>query len=282
MLVNSKKILLDAKKGRYGFPAPDYLDLDSARVCVKVAEKFNQPLILSYPQVIHTSLPLEEAAAVGKVLAQRATVPVVLHLDHGEDFDFIKRAIDLGFTSVMIDASMDSFEENVRKTCQVVEYAHQRGVTVEAEIGHVGHGENLAEIGEGDSVFTTVEEAKLFVELTDVDSLAVSVGTVHGFYKNAATPKLNFERLAELHNTIAIPLVLHGGSGSGEENLRRCVVEGISKINIFTDLLNAAFQQIEADKPKNYPALKTVADAGMEKMLSKYYALFTKPEGGSL
>ncbi|MEG0853740.1 MAG: class II fructose-bisphosphate aldolase [Angelakisella sp.] len=278
MLVNSQKVLLDAKNGGYGLPAPDYLDLDSARVFAKVAERFNMPLLLSYPQVISNSLPLEEAAAVGKIIAERASVPVVLHLDHGEDFTFIKRAIDLGFTSVMIDASMDSFEENIRKTREVVEYAHPRGVTVEAEIGHVGHGINLAEIGFTDSVYTTVEEAVRFVELTNVDSLAVSIGTVHGFYKNATTPQLNFERLKELRDAVQVPLVLHGGSGSGEENLRRCVVEGISKVNIFTDLLTGAIEKINEDKPSNYPALKQSADAGMDKILSYYYGLFTRPE----
>lgn len=274
MLVNSKKILDEAKKGRYGVPAPDYLDLDSARVFVRTAESMKLPLLLSYPQVIHGSLPLEEAAAIGKVLAEGSTTPVVLHLDHGEDFDFIKRAIDLGFTSVMIDASMDSFEENVRKTCEVVDYAHQRGVTVEAEIGHVGHGENLAEVGFGDSVYTTVEEAKRFVALTGVDSLAVSIGTIHGIYKNLEKPQLNFERLQELDEAIGVPLVLHGGSGTGDDNLHRCAVSGISKINIFTDFLTAAFKQIQADAPANYLQVKKAADTAMEQVLRHYYGVF--------
>lgn len=276
MLVNSKEILENAKKGHYGLPAPDYLDLDSARVFVGVAEKLQKPLILSYPQVIHTSLPLDEAAAVGRVLAEKASVPVVLHLDHGEDFDFIKRAIDLGFTSVMVDASMDDFDENVRKTCQVVEYARKHNVTVEAEIGHVGHGDNLAAIESNDSIYTTVEDAKRFAALTGIDSLAISIGTVHGFYKNMGTPQLNFERLSELDAAIPLPLVLHGGSGSGDDNLRRCVTGGIAKVNIFTDLLTGAMARINKDQPANYPALKATADAGMFEVLEHYYRLFTE------
>lgn len=274
MLVNSKKILTDAKAGKYGIPAPDYLDLDSARVFVKTAEEVQKPVILSYPQLLDKTFPLEEAAVVGRILAERAKVPVALHLDHGEDVDFVKRAIDLGFTAVMIDASMDSFEENVRKTREVVEYARSRDVSVEAEIGHVGAGENLAEVVESETIYTTVEEAKRFAELTGVDSLAVSIGTVHGIYKNLAAPKLNFERLAELAAAVPVPLVLHGGSGTGDDNLSRCCREGISKINIFTDFLTGAMDQIRSDAPKNYPALKETANAAMARVLKHYYGVF--------
>lgn len=274
MLVNGKKVLDDAKRGKYGVPAPDYLDLDSARVFVKTAEELGKPVILSYPQVIDGSLPLEQAAAIGKLLAESVSVPVVLHLDHGEDFDFIKRAIALGFTSVMIDASEDSFEDNVRRTREVVDYAHQFGVTVEAEIGHVGHGENLAEIGFTDTTYTTVDEAKRFVELTGVDSLAVSIGTIHGIYKNREKPELNFERLQELDAALTVPLVLHGGSGSGDANLHRCVTSGISKVNIFTDFLTGAFEQIKSDAPVNYLEVKKSADSAMTRVLKHYYGVF--------
>lgn len=274
MLVNGKKVLADAKAGKYGVPAPDYLDLDSARVFVRTAEELGKPVILSYPQLEDATFPLEEAAAVGKLMAERVKVPVVLHLDHGEDFEFLRRSIDLGFTSVMIDASSDSFEENVRKTKEVVAYARQHNVTVEAEIGHVGHGENLTAIEENESVYTTVEEAKKFAELTGVDSLAVSIGTVHGIYKNLATPQLNFQRLAEIASAVPVPLVLHGGSGTGDDNLARCCREGICKVNIFTDFLTGAMKRIQTEAPKGYPALKECANAAMAEVLRHYYGVF--------
>lgn len=276
MLVNAKAMLEDAKKGRYALPAPDYIDLDSARVFVKVAEKLKKPLLLSYPQVLDNSLPLDEAAAIGKIVSEKASVPVALHLDHGLDIDFIARAIDLGFTSVMIDASAAPFEENVRITKEVTAMAHSRGVSVEAEIGHVGQGENYIHLEASETVYTTTEEAASFVNLTGVDSLAVSIGTVHGVYKNLQKPVLNFQRLQELARNVPVPLVLHGGSGTGDENLRRCATEGIAKINIFTDFLRAASAAITSQQPGDYMAMKQTADEAMAQVLQHYYELFSR------
>lgn len=275
MLVNTAEILAAAKGGRYAIPAPDYVDLDSARAFVSVAEALGRPLILSYAQVLESTIPLDEAAAVGKLLAQRASVPVALHLDHGQDIGFVRRAIELGFTSVMIDASEESFAENVRITKEVVDYAHPRGVTVEAEIGHVGHSGSYANGQTSESIYTTTEEAADFVRQTGVDSLAVSIGTVHGIYKNLEKPQLNFQRLAELSAAVPVPLVLHGGSGSGDDNLHRCAVEGISKINIFTDFLVAAMERVGNDAPTTYLALKQCANDAMAKTLTHYYGIFS-------
>lgn len=279
MLVNSKEVLLNAKKNNYGVPAPDFLDLDSARTFVKVAEEQNKPIILSFAQAHRNVICLEEAAIIGKFMAESVKVPIVLHLDHGEDIEYLKRAIELGFTSVMIDASVDNFEENVRKTKEVVEFAHSKGVTVEAEIGHVGQGEIFGQ-GEGhsstDSIYTSVEEAIAFVEQTGVDSLAVSIGTAHGLYKGNKNPEINFERLHELSEAIEIPLVLHGGSGSGDDNLHRCAVEGISKINVFTDFLVGAMKEIDAAEPKDFVALKKASNEGMAKVLRHYLNVFSK------
>lgn len=135
MLVNSKEMLLKARKENYAVPATNFIDLDSARTFVTVAEKLNKPLMLPFAQAHKDLISLEEAALIGKYLAEKVSVPVVLHLDHGEDFAFIKRAIDLGFTSVMIDASKESLENNIKLTKEVVQYAHQKDVTVEAELG---------------------------------------------------------------------------------------------------------------------------------------------------
>lgn len=270
MLVNSKKILEMAKAEGYALPAADFIDLDSARSYAKAAARLRQPLMLAYAQVFEDFFTLDEAAAVGKAVAEAVDVPAVLHLDHGVDIEYVKRAVNLGFTSVMIDASADSFEDNVRKTKEVVNYAHPRGVTVEAEIGHVGQG--LAD----DSIYTTPEEAREFYEQTNVDSLAVSIGTAHGVYKSAAAPVLNFDILHEIAAVIPIPLVLHGGSGTGDENLHRCATEGITKINIYTDFLLGAMDEIKAGNPADYHALKRAAAKGMEQVMEHYYHVFSK------
>lgn len=273
MLVNSKEVLLEAKKGGYAVPAPDFIDLDSARAYCKTAEKLKKPVILSFAQAHSEVISLHEAALIGKFMAEEVSVPVVLHLDHGTDIAFIKEAIELGFTSVMIDASMMDFDTNVKMTKEVVEYAHARNVTVEAEIGHVGSGGNYENHDNSDSIYTTKEEAKRFVELTDVDSLAVSIGTAHGIYKGGK-PALSFDTLHEIRDEVSVPLVLHGGSGTGDDNLKRCAKEGISKINVFTDFLVSAMNQIDIDKPKDYLALKVSSNKGMMNTLEHYYGVF--------
>lgn len=272
MLGSSKTIFEKARKGKYAIPAANFIDLDSARTYVKVAEARNLPLILAFAQSHKDILSLEEAAIIGKYLAEKATVPVVLHLDHGEDIDFIRRAIELGFNSVMIDASQKSFDENVRLSKEVVELAHSHHVTVEAELGHVGSNANASEKGLPDSIYTEVDAVIDFVEQTGVDSLAISIGTAHGVYKGV--PKINFERLHEIANLTNVPLVLHGGSSSGDENLERCATEGISKINIYTDFLVGAVNEIQKNPYQDYVQLKKLANAGMYSVLNHYYDVF--------
>lgn len=279
MLVTSKEMFEKAREGGYAIPAPNFIDLESLRWHVETAEKLNMPLILPLAEAhIGENITLEDAALVGKEYAAAAKVPVALHLDHGTDPAIIKRAVDLGFTSVMIDASMESFEENVRRTKEIIAYAHARGAVVEAEIGHVGAGENYENHDESDSQYTTVEEARRFVEETGVDSLAISIGTAHGMYKGI--PEINFDRLKEIAAAIDTPLVLHGGSSSGDENLNKCAVNGISKINIFSDLLAAAMKTLEDNPPKTYFDVKALSKQGMQDCLEHYYAVFaTKPIG---
>lgn len=272
MLGSSKTIFEKARKGKYAIPAVNFIDLDSARTYVEVAEARNLPLILAFAQSHKDILSLEEAAIIGKYLAEKATVPVVLHLDHGEDIDFIRRAIELGFNSVMIDASQKSFDENVRLSKEVVELAHSHHVTVEAELGHVGSNANASEKGLPDSIYTEVDAVIDFVEQTGVDSLAISIGTAHGVYKGV--PKINFERLHEIANLTNVPLVLHGGSSSGDENLERCATEGISKINIYTDFLVGAVNEIQKNPYQDYVQLKKLANAGMYSVLNHYYDVF--------
>ena len=277
MLVTSKELFKKAQEGKFAIPAPNFIDLESLRWHVETAERHNLPLILALAEAhIGENITLEDAALVGKKYAEEAKVPVVLHLDHGTTPEVIKKAIDLGFSSVMIDASQDTFEENVRKTKDIIDYAHPKGVVVEAEIGHVGAGENYENHETSDSQYTTVEEAKKFAGETGVDSLAISIGTAHGMYKGI--PEINFDRLKEIAAAVDTPLVLHGGSSSGDENLNRCATNGITKINIFSDLLVAAKEEIDNNKPETYLDVKALSKQGMQKCLEHYYAVFETRE----
>ena len=276
VLVNSKNVFSIAQKENFAIPATNFIDLDSARTFIKTAEKRKLPLILSFAQSHNQLISLREAALIGKYLAKETKFPVVLHLDHGEDFNFVRTAIDLGFTSVMIDASELPFEENIKLTSKVVQYAHKNNVTVEAELGHVGANENFESHNVKNSIYTEAKDVVEFVERTNVDSLAISIGTAHGAYEG--TPDINFQRLKEINEKTNIPLVLHGGSSSGDSNLAKCSRNGITKINIFTDFLNNAYDNILENKPANYLELKELANMSMEATLDHYYEVFnTKP-----
>ena len=276
MLVDGKSVLDAAKAGRYGIVAPDFLTLNAARVFVQTADALKTPILLSFAQGHAGLISLEEAALVGKYWAEKVDTPIVLHLDHGQDFDFLQRAIELGFTSVMLDASMKDMDENIRLTREVVACAHAKGVSVEAEIGHVGGASEGIEGATTDSVYTTVEEAKTFAAATGVDSLAVSIGTSHGVYAGSRTPELNFKRLQELAAAVPVPLVLHGGSGTGDENLRRAVREGITKLNVYTDFLVGAMAEIKAAETDSLVELQKASDEGMRKVLTHYIKLISK------
>ncbi len=275
MLVTSTELFKHAKENHYAIPSANFFDLDSLRWHVETAEELGLPIIVAFCEGhLSPNLILEESAYMGRKIAEEAKVPVVLHLDHGTTPSFIKKAVDLGFTSVMIDASMESFDDNVRITNDIIEYAHKRGVVVEAEIGHVGIGQNIgiSEGGSEDSQYTTVASAVEFAEKTNVDSLAISIGTAHGLYKGI--PKINFDRLKEIYNAIETPLVLHGGSSSGDENLNKCATNGICKINIYTDFLVAAKKEIDENMPANYLQQRMLAREGVKKCLKHYYNVF--------
>ena len=274
MIVTSKELYKIAQEKNFAIPAANYIDALSAEAHIEVAEKLNLPLILEFAEAHETLLPFEDGLEIGKYYAEKAKVPVVLHLDHGTTKERIFQAIDFGFRSVMIDASSYSFEENVKRTKEIVDYAHLRGVVVEAEIGHVGEGEEYDDQESNNNIYTTAAEAKAFVEATGVDSLAISIGTAHGSYKAAATPVIDFDRLKEIAATIDTPLVLHGGSSSGDENLNKCATNGISKVNIYTDLCVAAYNKAQGTDCKNYHEMKAAMKAGMQECLEHYYEVF--------
>ncbi|MFR3684602.1 MAG: class II fructose-bisphosphate aldolase [Enterococcus sp.] len=271
MLVSTKEMLQRARREGYAVPAPNFFDFRSASAYLEVAEALNKPLILAFAQAHMDQLDLEDAAMIGRYLAKKASVPVALHLDHGTDETIIKQAIDLGFTSVMIDASQEKIEENIMKTKAIVAFARPREVAVEAELGHVGAGDNYEDHEHSDSIYTKASEVEKFIEVTNVDSLAISIGTAHGIYKGE--PKISFNTLHDIFLKTAIPLVLHGGSSSGEENLHRCATEGIAKINIFTDLVEGGMKAINNGRPTELFELENLRSRGMKAVLEKYYHL---------
>jgi len=273
MLVNTKKMLEDFHLSPYALPSPDFFNLDTLKCHIEVAEELNMPLILAYADAMQGyGLSIEEAAMLGKTYGEKASVPVALHLDHGSTVEICKKCADLGFTSVMIDASSESFEENVRRTKEVVDYCKPLGITVEAEIGHVGQGSEFEDPEKNDNVYTTVEECKKFVELTGIDSVAISIGTAHGAYKG--TPVINFERLKEIRKEVNVPLVLHGGSSSGDDNLKKCAELGISKINIFTDIITKGLEIYRNSSSTSLMDVSVEAHNGMKEVLRHYYNLF--------
>lgn len=276
MKVDSRKIYEIAKQQKFAIPHANFIDSDSAKAYVTVAEKRGLPLLLAYAQSHSSILSLEEAAAIGNYYADSVSVPIVLHLDHGADIEFIKKAIDLGFTSVMIDASQCSFKDNIEITRAVVDYAHKKGVVVEAELGHVGANDTSEADELTDSVYTDVDSVNFFVKKTKVDSLAISIGTAHGIYKGE--PHINFERLHKIVKQTDVSLVLHGGSSSGDENLKRCAKEGITKINIYTDFIVAAQKAVNALSTEDYILSRKKASLAMQRVLEHYYDVFETQE----
>ncbi len=275
MLVNSSLLFKKAQKEHFAIPSANFVDMEGIKNHVQCAEEMGLPLIIAIAEShLGDNINLEDAALVGRKYAKEASVPIVLHLDHGESVETCKKAIDLGFTSVMIDASTKSFEENVATTREVVEYAHARGVVVEAEIGHVASNFNM---NDTEALYTTAEEAAEFAKQSGCDSLAISIGTAHGVYKAKAIPEISFEALASIREATDVPLVLHGGSGSGDENLNRCAREGICKVNVYTDLYLAALEESQTVKgtgAADYIALVAALKKGMNDCLKHYYKVF--------
>src|SRR6056297_294151 len=239
MLTNLNNVLPDARKNGYAVPAFDCIEDIMIRTILDTAEKGKSPVILMSLRHDLEGRGFNYIAGLINEVAPHYEIPIVLHLDHAEELDFIKKAVDNGFSSVMYDGSKLPFKENIQNTREVVEYAHNKGVTVEAELGHVG-GMNVDGSREGDSKLTEAEDVEKFIKETDVDALAVSIGTAHGVYESE--PELNIERLKKIEKVSSIPLVLHGGSGTPKKQLQQSVKNGITKVNIFADLRIAIYR----------------------------------------
>ena len=242
MLVNLNDVLIDAQKNKYGVGLFNTIDTDMLEGAISAAEELRSPIIIGTAEVL---LPYGELKLIMPAFveaAKRATVPVVVHFDHGVSFDKCMEALKLGASSVMFDGSMESEEINLQNTREMVKIAHSLGATVEGEIGHVGQA--ASRDNETNDMYTTPEEAVSFVERTGVDALAVAIGTAHGAYKEA--PKLDFERLSQIRTQLDTPLVLHGGSGLSDDDFINVIKCGIAKVNIFTDLCVAGKNAVKA------------------------------------
>lgn len=244
MLVNMNEVLFPAKKKHYAVGLFNAVNLELARGIISAAESTRSPVIMGTAEVLFPYGPLEEVSYYLIPMAKKANVPVVVHLDHGLNRETCLKALELGFTSVMYDCSTDSYEENVRKVKEMADIAHSYGATIEGELGHVGDNEGSAEgnskLTDPAQFYTDPKMAKDFVEKTGVDALAIAVGTAHGAYK--LPPKLDFERIHTIADTVDVPLVLHGGSGLTDTDFKKAIQQGISKVNIFTDINIAAVE----------------------------------------
>lgn len=230
--VTSEKMLLDAQKGGYAVGAFNVENMEMVMAVIAAAEELRAPLMMQTTPSTIKYAGLDMYLANVKAAAEKASVPVCLHLDHGDSFELAMRALRTGYTSIMIDGSHNVFEENIAVTKAVADACRPSGIPVEAELGKVGGKEDDLDGGNGG--YTDPMEAKEFVERTGVSSLAVAIGTAHGVYKGE--PKLDLDRLAEIRKVVSIPLVLHGASGLSEEAVVESIKRGICKVNFATEL----------------------------------------------
>lgn len=264
-LVTSKELMLNAQKNHYAIGAFNVENMEMVQAVVAAAEELSSPVILqTTPGTLKYASPEMFYANVAAA-AQAAKVPIVMHLDHGNSYELAMRAFHAGYTSIMIDGSQKSFEENISLTKSVVDACHAGGIPVEAELGKVGGKEDDLDGGEGNG-YTVPEEAAEFVEKTGVDFLAVAIGTAHGVYKGV--PKLDLERISRIRELVSVPLVLHGTSGVPDETVRECIARGMCKVNYATDL-RIAFTNGVREYLQNYPDVydpKKYGAAGREKV----------------
>ena len=247
MLVTMNEVLQDAKKGHYAVGLFNAVTLELAQGIIAAAEETGSPVIFGTAEVLLPYNSLEDLAMILIPMAKRAKVPVVVHLDHGLHKETCLKALKLGFSSIMYDCSTESYEVNCERVREMTEIAHSYGASIEGEIGHVGGAEGAEtaqQQADASKFYTTPQEAKDFVDRTGVDALAIAVGTAHGAYK--LPPKLDFDRIRTIARTVPTPLVLHGGSGLTDEDFRKAIEAGISKVNILTDINIAAVESAMA------------------------------------
>lgn len=266
MLYTMKEILNRASSEGYAVAAPNCFNELDARAYIEAAEECHAPLVLD---VLYTAHPdLYFFGHMLRSMAEKSNVPIAVNLDHGGKKEEIIQAIQAGFTSVMVDRSALPFEENVKEVKEIVDIARLAGVSVEAELGHVGQASNYEH--DGEDKLTSVEEAKKYIEQTGVDCLAVAIGTAHGAYPRGFTPYLDFDRLQEIKKELNnFPLVLHGSSGTKLEDLKKACQLGINKVNISNDLCKAsvyALKEADLDGQKAYDVWTVAKNSTKEKL----------------
>lgn len=250
MIANLNDVLPQAQKNGYAVGLFNTIDTDMLEGAISAAEELNSPIIIGTAEVL---LPYGELSLITPSIinaAKNASVPVVVHYDHGLTFEKRLEALKLGFSSVMFDASVLDYDENIKQTREIVKIAHAMGSTVEGEIGHVG--DNGADSAA--DIYTSVEMAKDYTDKTNADACAVAFGTAHGKYLKK--PKLDFERLKDIRAAVDVPLVMHGGSGLSDDDFKTAVKCGIAKINIFTDLCTAGEDAVKSACEENIGYLK--------------------------
>lgn len=243
MLVNMKEMLQKAADEKYGVGFFDSINVEMARAIIETAEEMNSPVIVGTAEILLPTMELDRVAEFLIPMAQKAKVPVCVHYDHGLTFERCMQAIELGYSSIMYDCSTYDYETNVKNVAELTRICHEKNITVEGELGHVGDNAGKGKLANPSDYFTDPDEALDFVKRTGVDALAVAVGNAHGDY--TFPPKLDFDRIRTISDMTGIPLVLHGASGIPEEDLKEAISLGIAKINIFTDLDKAGKAGIE-------------------------------------
>lgn len=273
MLVSTKDMLIKAQREKYAVPNFCIWNVEMLAGVMEACEELKSPVILSFGSGFLMNTDINHFIHMMRSYAINTKLPTSIHWDHGRNFDIVSHAIDIGYNSLMIDGSAYDLEENIRITKEVVDKFKPMGIPIEAELGHVGaetdYEEALAGYG-----YTNPDEAAEFVERTNIDSLAVAIGNQHGTY--SAEPKINFEILDKVNKAVNIPLVLHGASGICDEDIRKAISMGITKINIHTELCDAAMIAINGnyEKKQNYMALNQEVRAEVKKRAMEKIKLF--------
>ena len=273
MLTSMKTILDHAHKHNYGVMAMNSINMEMVRGAITAAQESYSPMIIQFGGgQMKNHAHAEEMLPMIRELAERVSVPIALNLDHATDYHIIADCINSGFTNIMFDGSSLNYEENVERTAVVAAMAHAVGCSVEGELGHVGMAVDSDDTNL--DLYTNPDQALDFVNKTGVDALAVAIGTAHGDYPKGKIPKLDFDRLKLLKETVDMPLVLHGGSGSGEENLKKAVKYGINKVNVATDAFSigkkAMMKALEREPDMDYMHMCMEAEKGIKEFVKHY------------
>ena len=273
MLVNLKEILKYAEDNNCAIGMFNATGLDSIKAIIEAAEELNTPVILAHAEVHNIYNDISLIGPIMLDVAKRAKVKVCVHLDHGTSLEMIKKAINIGFTSIMIDASSLEFKDNIKLTKKVVSMCHPLNISVEGEIGRI---KSLDDTSDNEYYYTKASEAKEFVRQTNVDTLAIAFGTQHGFYKEK--PELKIDVIKEVRKEVNIPLVMHGGSGLSDEQFRECIKAGIRKINYYSYMSKAGYEAakkvIDSNTTKYMHDVEYASYKGMKENILKALQVF--------